>query len=215
MSETARVLECIRRLGTVDVSDPEWWDLQLTPAEITEAEEILRSHGIAGKFIAASVGTKIQAKDWEEHNWRNLIERLASEYPGLPIVLFGVSEERERSGRLMRGWKGPAANLCGETSPRVSAAILRNAAVMICHDSGPMHLAATMGVPCIAIFSARNPPGVWYPRGGNHSVLVHQTPCWGCKLTECIEHKKACILSVTVDEVFDAVRRQLAPRAEV
>ena len=212
MSEAARVLECIRLLGSVDVKDPKWWDLQLTPVEVAEADAVLKNHTISRPFLAASVGTKIKPNDWEEHNWKGLVERLAVEFPGLPLVLFGASEEWERCGRLMEIWKGPKANLCGVTSPRLSAAILRSAAVMICHDSGPMHLAATMGVPCVAIFSARNPPGVWYPRGENHTVLYHRTPCWGCKLTECVEEKKACILSIRVEEVHAAVLAQLDRR---
>lgn len=212
ISETARVLECIRRLGTVDVKDPRWWDLQLTAMEIAEAETVLRNHAISGPFLAASVGTKIQPNDWEEHNWKRLMERLAADFPDLPLVLFGASEERERCERLAEIWKGPKANLCGVTSPRVSAAVLRSAVLMLCHDSGPMHLAATMGVPCVAIFSARNPPGVWYPRGENHTILYHRVPCGGCKLTMCVEKKKECILSIRVEEVHAAVLAQLARR---
>jgi ADP-heptose:LPS heptosyltransferase len=158
------------------------------------------------------VGTKNQSNDWEEPNWMELMRRLAASHPGLPLVLFGVREERERSDRMLALWRGPTANLCGETSPRVTAAVLRNAAVMVCHDSGPMHLAATMGVPCVAIFSARNPPGEWYPRGDHHTIFYRQPPCWGCELTECIEKKKVCILSITVDEVCAAVLQQLAAR---
>ena len=209
-SETTRVLECIKGLGTVDVQDAGNWDLQLTPNEIDEADAVLRGRGISGRFLAASVGTKIQPNDWEEQNWKRLMERLAAEFPMLPLVLFGASEEHGRCERLIGIWKGPKANLCGVTSPRVSAAALRGAAVMVCHDSGPMHLAATMGVPCVAIFSARNPPGVWYPRGENHTVLYHRTPCWGCKLTLCVEEKKACILSISVEQVQAAVRKHLA-----
>jgi len=209
MSETARVLECVRGLGAVDVKDEHCWDLRLDPSEIAEGDALLRSHGITAPFLAASMGTKIQPNDWEEHNWNALAERLAAEYPHLPLVIFGTEDESARADRLLSVWRGPKANLCGATSPRVSAAILRGATVMICHDSGPMHLAATMGVPCVAIFSARNPPGVWFPRGDGHSILYHRTECWGCKLTVCIEKKKACILSITVDEVLAAVRSHL------
>lgn len=210
LAESARVLECIRELGTPDVRDPKWWDLQLTPAEIAEADTVLRAQGISGRFLAASVGTKIQPNDWEDPNWTKLLERVAADFHDLPLVFFGAEEERERCARLAAVWRGPKANLCGAASPRVGAAMLRRAALMLCHDSGPMHLAATVGVPCVAIFSARNPPGVWFPRGENHTVLYHRTPCWGCKLTLCVENKKACILSITVEEVHDAVRRQLA-----
>jgi ADP-heptose:LPS heptosyltransferase len=211
-SETVRTMESLESLGTADLKDPKWWDMRLTPAEIGEAERVLATHGITAPFLAASVGTKIQAKDWEEPNWMELMRRLAAAHPGLPLVLFGVTEEKERSDRMLALWRGPKANLCGETSPRVSAAVLRHAAVMVCHDSGPMHLAATMGVPCVAIFSARHAPGEWYPRGDHHTIFYRQPPCWGCGLTECIEKKKVCILSITVDEVCTAVLQQLAAR---
>jgi len=211
-SRTSRALESLSVLGKIDTGDPLAWDLGLTREETAEAESLLGRHGIASKFLAISAGTKMPAKDWEEHNWVALMRRLAEEYPGLPLVLLGVSEERERSERLLEIWSGPKANLCGLTSPRVSAAVLRNAVVMVCHDSGPMHVAATMGVPCVAIFSARAKPGEWFPRGDNHIVIYHKTPCWDCALEECVAKAKLCILSITVDEVFAAAVKQLARR---
>lgn len=213
-SETVRTLDAVRSLGEVNVKEERWWDMRLTAEEISEADRLLADHGIDAPFLAASVGTKIPAKDWEEQNWAELTRRLASQYPQMPLVLFGVSEEQERSQRLAALWHGATANLCGVMSPRVSAAVLRRAAVMVCHDSGPMHLAATMGVPCVAIFSARARPGEWYPRGENHAIFYRKTPCWGCGLADCIEEKKECILSITVDEVLAAVQQRLSARGQ-
>ena len=59
MSETARVLECVRVLGEADVNDEQWWDLRLDAAETGEADAVLRRHGITSPFLAASVGTKV------------------------------------------------------------------------------------------------------------------------------------------------------------
>ena len=211
-SRTSRAMEALSVLGKIDASKPFAWDLRLTNEETREAENLLGRHGITTKFLALSAGTKMPAKDWEEYNWVALVRRLSVEYPDLPLVLLGVSEEWERSERLMEIWSGPKANLCGLTSPRVSAATLQSALVMVCHDSGPMHLAATMGVPCVAIFSARAKPGEWFPHGDNHTVFYHKTACWDCALEECVEKAKVCILSITVDEVFAASVKQLARR---
>ncbi|MDO8679542.1 MAG: glycosyltransferase family 9 protein [Acidobacteriota bacterium] len=52
-----------------------------------------------------------------------------------------------------------------------SASILSECATFIGNDSGPTHLAALVGIPCVAIFSARNAPGQWEPLGQNHIVL--------------------------------------------
>lgn len=212
LSETDRLLECVQTLGRPDLREERWWDLKLTPSERAVADSLLAEHGIRALFLAASVGTKVQCKDWEEPNWLKLMQRLGASYPHLPLVLVGVEEERDRSSRMVTPWQGPVANLCGATSPRVSAALLGKAAVMVCHDSGPMHLAATVGTPCVAIFSARNLPGKWFPRGDQHTVLYHHVPCMGCELETCVANQKACILSITVDEVFSAVQQQLARR---
>ena len=211
-SETSRQMASLRALGEADLRELQWWDMRLSSEENGEAAALLRENGITAPFLAASVGTKIQAKDWEEPNWTALMRRLTAAHPALPLVLFGVQEERERSERLLALWSGPKLNLCGITSPRVSAAAIRDAAVMLCHDSGPMHLAATMGVPCVAIFSARALPGEWFPRGDGHTIFYRSVPCRGCGLDECTEKKKVCILSTTVDEVFTAVQKHLAAR---
>ncbi len=67
-----------------------------------------------------------------------------------------------------------------------------------------------MGVPCVSIYSARNVPGKWFPRGENNSILYHQTECFGCRLETCVEQAKKCILSIAVDEVLQAVSGHLA-----
>ena len=77
------------------------------------------------------------------------------------------------------------------------------------HDSGPTHLAAAVDTPCVAIFSSRNYLGEWFPQGTGHRVLYHPIECQGCKLDVCIERQKACINSITVDEVFAAVHESL------
>jgi ADP-heptose:LPS heptosyltransferase len=112
VSRTSRTMESLVKLGTMDVNDPRSWDLHLQPEEIAEGESVLASHGIGTRFLAASVGTKNQSNDWEEHNWRSLMEQLAAEFPGVPLVLFGAGDELERSERLAQIWHGPKANLC-------------------------------------------------------------------------------------------------------
>jgi ADP-heptose:LPS heptosyltransferase len=68
-----------------------------------------------------------------------------------------------------------------------------------------MHLASAAGTPCVAIFSARNLPGQWFPARSGHKVLYHKTDCFGCGLEHCTIERKKCILSISVDEVCGAV----------
>jgi ADP-heptose:LPS heptosyltransferase len=204
---------CIGQLGEVHLEDSANWDLHLNESEEKSAEELLSPQMPA--FIAASVGTKIGVKDWGEDNWSSLLGRVSDRYPGLGLVLLGSADEQFRSEFVSAKWNGPKKNLCGVASPRVSAAVLKRALLFVGHDSGPMHLAAASGVPCVAIFSARNKPGVWFPFGSKHAVIYHRVECYGCRLERCIDYEKQCIASITVQEVFDAVCGQLAERTLV
>jgi heptosyltransferase-3 len=209
-SEAARLARCIAILGDADLQNPENWSLRLSSDLREYAEEILR--GWHGKecYIVCSVGTKVEVKDWGGVKWSKLLERLGANFRNIGLVLIGSQEESERSCQAAAGWSGSVLNLCGKLSPRETAAILEPAVSFIGHDSGPMHLAASVGVRCTAIFSARCMPGVWFPWGGKHRVIYHRTPCAGCELERCVSLHKACIESITVDEVYQAAAEQIA-----
>jgi heptosyltransferase-3 len=210
--EAEQLMRRLPSLGSVDLNEDKWWDLHLTAGELETAETQL--DGFRKPFIAVSLGTKVDVNHWTEANWSSLLRRAHSNWPGLSLVLVGARDEFETSERCSRGWLAPKLNLCGRVPPRVSAAILRQAVLFVGHDSGPLHLAATVGVPCVGIYSARHEPGRWFPRGKNSQVIYHRTPCAGCGLNECLEHAKKCILSITVEEVLEAIDHQLSNRRD-
>jgi ADP-heptose:LPS heptosyltransferase len=208
--EANRLARNIAELGDARLGDPASWDLQLTEAEHARAAAALAPASDL-PVIAVSVGTKVQAKDWGRENWRALLGELASVYPRHALALAGAPEEAEASDLAAEGWRGaapgsPVINLCGKLTPRESAAVFARSRIFIGHDSGPMHLAAAVQTPCVAIFAARNKPRVWFPYGGQHRVVYHRVECWGCGLETCIVERKKCLTSITVDEVVAAVR---------
>jgi heptosyltransferase III len=207
--EGARLARNIKELGDAWLDEPGSWDLHLTQAELGRAKEALAA--VAGHpMIAVSVGTKVQSKDWGRENWRALLGRLAALYPDYALALSGAPQESEASEFAAEGWRGasakPVVNLCGRLTPRESAAAFAQARVFVGHDSGPMHLAAAVQTPCVAIFAARNKPRVWFPYGRQHRVVYHQTDCWGCGLETCTVERKKCLTSITVEEVVAEVR---------
>ncbi len=207
--EASRLARNISLLGDAALDDPASWSMRLTPAQQSRADEALQPLA-SQPFIAVSAGTKVQAKDWGTPNWRALLDRLAHLYPGYALVLIGASEEIASSGFASERWTaGTVLNLCGQLTPRESAAVLSRAALFIGHDSGPMHLAASVQTPRVAIFAARNKPRVWFPFGRQHRIIYHRVDCWGCGLETCIEQRRKCLLSITVDEVVTAVREAL------
>jgi hypothetical protein len=200
-----RMRRCISALGSPDLSADKWWNLHISDFEKEEAGRCLQD--LTGlPLIGLSIGTKAPSKDWEDHRWIPFLRGFGSLYPQFRAVFVGARDERERCNRLMQESGLSGINLCGLTAPRVSAAVLAKTRIFVGHDSGPMHLAACMGVPVVAIFSARNLAGEWYPRGGSiqNRIIYHKTECAGCGLMDCIVEKKKCITSITPDEVLDA-----------
>lgn len=197
-------------LGDSRETDRSSWDLRFSADERLRAQSELKPLSHAAGILAMSIGTKVDVNDWGDQNWRPLLDNLSAQLPGWGLVAIGAPVERERSSALLSAWRGPSINLSGQLSVRESGALLERVRLFIGHDSGPMHLAATVGTPCVAVFSARNYPGRWYPYGDSHRVLYHKTECFGCRLSTCVEFNKKCILSISVREVSDAVMSALS-----
>jgi heptosyltransferase-3 len=209
--EAKRMARRAQPLGNINLDDDGSWDLRFTPDELSAANECLSKMPVGASIIAASTGTKSQVNHWEESNWFNMLAHLGKQLPGWQLVMLGGPDEFDEAGRCLDAWSGGGVNLCGKTSPRVSGAILKQAKVFIGHDSGPMHLAAAGGTPCVAVFSARHFPRQWYPRGNFNTIIYHRTDCAGCGLDVCVVQQKKCILSITVNEVTSAVMNILVP----
>lgn len=200
----------VKGLGIIALQDDRYWDLRFTPDEIKIANDNLIGVTPGQNVLAASTGTKSQVNDWEVDNWVSLFSKLKFLLPNWCLVLVGGADEFAVAEKCIASWDGMAVNLCGKTSPRVSGLILKQARVFIGHDSGPMHLAAAVGTPCAAVFSARHFPRQWYPRGNFNKIIYHKTDCAGCGLDVCVVQKKKCILSVSPTEVATAVMEILA-----
>lgn len=213
-SEALRLGRLIGELGELKADEPESWSLHLTDAERQAAVAALGS--LAGRpLIVCGPATKMQAKDWERDNWRALLARLHASHPEHGLALVGAQEDAEFSDYAAQDWNGPKVNLCGTISPRETAAVMEQAEVFLGPDSGPMHLAASVGVPCVIAFSAHGLPGVWFPNGKQHQILYHQPECFNCALETCIVKEKKCMRSITVDEMEQAVGRVLRRAVEV
>jgi ADP-heptose:LPS heptosyltransferase len=206
--EASRLLRCIQQLGETEATDLRTWDLGLSEAETGRAEELLAPLGDRA-LIVCGPGTKMQAKEWGQDKWRELLERLNAEFPQHALALIGAKEDIPVSEYASFGWKGPKVNFCGQLTTRESAAVIRHAKLFLGPDSGPMHLAAAYNVPCAIPFASLDRRGRWFPIGEGHQPIYHDVPCSNCRLQTCIEQKKICINSISVDEMFQAALRAI------
>jgi lipopolysaccharide heptosyltransferase III len=205
-SEASRLARCLAPLGDACLNDPTSWSLLLTQEERARAASALRPLGGA-RFLVFGIASKMQATDWGIANWKALMPKLHREFPEQTAVFIGAKEDHQAIASVAVHWPGRSLNLSGDLTPRESAAVIQKADMFFGLDSGPMHLAASVGTACVAIFSARNRPGIWFPFGSAHTAIYHQTECFGCGLESCTVENKKCILSISVDEVVTAAKR--------
>jgi ADP-heptose:LPS heptosyltransferase len=66
-----------------------------------------------------------------------------------------------------------------------------------------MHLAASVGTPCVAIFAAVDWPGRWEPFGSGHQTFRRQVECEGCFTSNCFNNNQ-CLELINADEVYGA-----------
>ncbi len=103
---------------------------------------------------------------------------------GWPILVTGVEREAALLAEVMQ--RAPNARyLVGGTTLAEYAALVERAALVICNDSLPMHLADAVGTPEIVLFSGTDYEEQWRPRATSHRLLRRPTSCHPCYLFEC------------------------------
>jgi ADP-heptose:LPS heptosyltransferase len=158
-------------------------------------------------LIAIGPGSKMPSKRWPIDRFAEVVNRLIEVYDVWPVV-FGGPEDKASGEDLIAKWKrGWVA--AGDLNISQSFAMMERCAFYLGNDTGTMHMAVAAGIPCVAIFSSQDLPGLWYPYGHGHIVFRTNIGCEGCMLQECIENKIKCILSIDVDSVYKATEQML------
>jgi heptosyltransferase-2 len=213
--EVERGLDVIRFLGGTARHDR----LELWVGEEDEsfADEFLASRGIYPDktVIALGPGAGLPRRMWPLENFVGLGECLRSKYRARLLILGGVGEE-PLGEELQRQLGDTVVNAVGRATLRQTGAILKRCHLYVGNDAGPMHLAAAAGIPVVEI-SCHPPDGSpWHvnspsrfgPWRVSRVVLRPETardPCFEA----CTSHVPHCILRVTVEQVVEAVAKEL------
>jgi heptosyltransferase III len=158
-------------------------------------------------WIGVGPGSKMPAKRWPLERFGEVAATLIARYDVWPVV-FGGPEDHADGEILLTRWRR-GYNAAGALTARASSMALKQCALYLGNDTGTMHLAAAAGTPCVAVFSARDWPGAWYPYGVAKRVFRTSVDCEGCYLVECAERRSECLTRITVEEVVAGCERLL------
>lgn len=156
-----------------------------------------------GRFVAVNPVAFWETKLWEDQKFAELCDRIHREL-GIGVILTGG--EAGHLGSIRMHMKTAAVNLGGQTTLRELACLYRRAALVVTTDSGPMHLAAAMGTPVVALFGPTDPARTG-PYGPGHRVIRSGLSCLPCFRKHCDTVR--CMREIGVAEVFAAVREVL------
>ena len=209
-------LDALRRLGLQPAGGERRLVLVPAAADEARADALLQEHGLqAGQFIQLHPGSRWLFKCWTPEQYAALIDRLAAD--GRRIAITGAPDERERRlvdailDGLTASVRASVADLTGAMSLRELSAFTRRARLFVGVDSAPMHIAAAVATPVVALFG---PSGEieWGPWQVPHRIVASADhPCRPCGNDGCGGGKVSdCLTTLPVGRVHEAVIALLA-----
>ncbi len=205
-----RYLDFLLYLGA-DVEKPKFLIL-IKKEDEENVENLLRSNDICVKeqFIVVSPTSFAgQTRLWENDKFAMLCDKISS---CLNIkIIFTGDKKNGRIEDIQSMMTSPSVNLGGQTNLKELAYLCKLSVLIISPDSGPMHVAAAMGTPVIALFGPSDPKRTG-PYGERHTVIRKNLPCSPCFLKKC--ETRACMRGISVDTVFGAIQEQLVGKGD-
>jgi heptosyltransferase-1 len=169
------------------------------------ASRLLMSHkvGRSRPVVVLHPVAQWETKLWTTDRFAALADRLLEEM-NAQVVFTGGKNDRRTIGAILSHMRNEAVNLAGRTSLKTLAALYEKSGLVISTDTGPMHLAAAVGTPVVALFG---PTAPWRtgPYGGGHQVVRAGLECSPCFKRQCAT--KECMERISVQQVLEAVRK--------
>lgn len=179
----------------------------LSDMEIQWANEALAKKGISANELTIAIhpGAHYPSQRWPAERFGELARRILAQCEA-KVILLGSSDEE---GLLKAAKKsaGEDIQIFSCSGIREFMALLSRCELLVCNNSGPLHIASALKVPTVSMIGPTNTP-LWLPYGENNVVLNKRLSCSPCNRAICKDHE--CMESITVDEVFEAVERQFA-----
>lgn len=169
--------------------------------------------GVGGPLVMFQPGARYWFKAWPAEQFAALADRLSDSF-GCRVIIGGSEPERALAEEVRRLARSTPTVLAGRTPLLTYATVLKRCRLFVGNDNGPMHMAAALGIPVVALFGPSN-PDEWGPRGPEVRVLYKGLDCRRCFHPTCERGEESCMKRISVDEVWAAVESLLGAREHV
>ncbi|HET8625806.1 MAG TPA: glycosyltransferase family 9 protein [Thermomicrobiales bacterium] len=215
MHEVERALDLVGAIGFGASAD----DLVLRVPDAARAALAARlgERGIAGRrpLIAVHPGCSMPARTYPWEQYAAVVDRLVADL-GATVALTGVADEAALIDRiydrLRPETRRATHRLAGALPFAEFCALVEAADLTVTNNTGPMHVAAAVKTPVVALFALTNPPEQWRPWRVPHRLLNHDVPCRICYSRVC-PHGHECLRLVGPEAVVAAAADLLAETA--
>jgi ADP-heptose:LPS heptosyltransferase len=185
-------------------------EIRLVPRE-EQVEEWRRHVGSQGRTLLVHPGSRSPFRLWPMDRLAAVCDRVQDEL-GVQVIVVGGPAETRLVSEIVTLAKTHVMAIGRPPSLANFAALARASTALLCHDSGPMHVAAAVGTPVIALYGSQNPV-LFRPHGPGHTLLIPPMPCACLTPGACVpddSYRNHCVRLHTVDTVFGAVRDTLS-----
>jgi len=186
---------------------------RIPQTDYDEVDRLLSRSGVTPgtSWVAMNVSARWPTKRWPAASFAEVADRVRQEGCGA-VVMIGGPEERADAAAVNGMMKTPAIDLAGATTVGILPALLSRASLLITNDSGPMHVAAAVGTPVVALFGPTSAVRTG-PYGAGHEVLTGKVPCRPCFSRTCHNALPLeCLRTVSPEQVLAAARMQRSLR---
>lgn len=200
------VLRAVESLGlSIRSRDPE---LFLTAQEMQEAGHWLAGHGLGGKpLIGFHPGAFYETQRWPVEYFGELLHLVQSQGRADTVLFGGPGDEgivRKIEQRSRRAFPVLVAG-----SLRHFCAVLSRCKLLVCNNTGPLHVASALGVQTLS-FMGPTDRVKWMPVGRHHRVLrMDELPCIGCNSGLCRRGELECMKRITPEMALSAITVEL------
>ena len=162
------------------------------------------------KLILLQPGARWKNKRWPVKYFAELVRALAQKFPDARFAILGDKGDQPLGETILQAAPERVLNLCGATSLPEMIEWIRRCDLLITNDTGPMHVAAALGKPLVALFGPTEPRRTG-PYGQLENVLRLDLPCSPCMKSKCaFEKTDECLRALSPAAVLARVEKLLA-----